>query len=248
MTALLRTALALVLLAPGLRAQAVGPFEAPLESTLTELRSEPSRSIGQTVAFVVQIASVGEPWTPYPTRFGPRDWTRVEGWSDEQHVWERESYFDSTPYLFVAKHTVPEWQLSRARAHERWWVTGRVVQVFAGEPWIEIRTAERLHEHVAEGSVLHASRAEALWKRGQRALALAEIERAMAGPLPGHALAVLEAKWRRWSVRYRSEPEPSSIQPIPGTQTVYHMSLGPQNLPPRRRNTVVPLPASAPRD
>ena len=47
-------------------------------------------------------------------------------------------------------------------------------------------------EEVGEGTIVHVGRARELWAQGQWDLALEQLERAKAGPLPQHALRELE--------------------------------------------------------
>jgi len=62
-----------------------------------------------------------------------------------------------------------------------------------GRPWIEVVSARRTREYVPEGTVLHAAQAEEFLEREAWPLALDQLDRALAAPLPAHARVRLEA-------------------------------------------------------
>ena len=63
---------------------------------------------------------------------------------------------------------------------------------------------QRLAESVTEGTIIHAARALELEKEKAWDLALLELEQALAGNLPAHVLAELEAERESISVQTRS--------------------------------------------
>ncbi len=170
------------------------PFEDPeLEPTpLSALREKPAALLGRPVRFVFQLREEVSDWNPYVTRFGPGDYARYEGWSDERFLWEKPVFEDPAPYLFARRGSVPELVLRNAQTYERYEVVARVRETFLGAPWIEIEHVRRLGEHVSAGTILHAVRGIEMRSEKRWDIALEQFERAGNGILPEHVRAELD--------------------------------------------------------
>lgn len=166
-------------------------FEGVPVVPLGELREERGRWLGRRVRLIVQFDERVEAWNPYVSRFGPRDWSCLRAWADEDFLWNLEAYEDPAPRLFVRRDEGPDRALRLARRHERYALEGIVREVFLDEPWIEVTAARRLPTWVGEGTLLHAARALELTEEGRYSLAAGELERALAGRLPEHVKAEL---------------------------------------------------------
>jgi hypothetical protein len=160
--------------------------------SLAELREHPSLWLGRRVSFVLQVQRTEESWNPCLSRFGPGQWLSVRGWADEEFVWDEHVYADPATRIFVRRGSHAAELVLRTPAYSRVAVTGRVREVFLDEPWIEIEALEPLVEEVGEGTILHVGRALELLASGQFELALSQLERAKAAPLPAHARAEIE--------------------------------------------------------
>lgn len=167
--------------------------------TLARLRESPDLFVGQRVRCVLQLASVDGPWEPWTSRFGPRDFRRLEAWCDSQLPWYEEAFVDPARFLFVRRGGLAEFVLDGAHAHERFEAELVVRELLLGEPWAEVVSLERIRPAIGEGAVLHASKALELADKQLFELAVSEAERALGSPLPDHAADDLEqllATWR----------------------------------------------------
>jgi len=173
---------------------AVAPSEGIVvdDVALGELRANPMRFLGRRVRFVLQLDETAEAWNPYFSRFGPADWIAIQGWSDEAFTWEADVFESPAKRLFVRRSSRLVALVRRTPRYGRFRVTARVREVFADEPWLEVESLEPLREAVGEGTILHVGRALALIERGERELALSQLGRAKAAPLPPHARAEIE--------------------------------------------------------
>ena len=204
MTPLL-TLLALVPVLQGFPPLPGKPVEPQLPVVPHALVAErPLEYVGRELRVALQFHSLEEDWNPFVTRFSPRNYLAVRGWADEQLPWV-ESEFERLPVrVFVPRGTSLEGFFRIGQRHERILVTGIVREVFAGQPWMEVLAAEATQEAIPEGSVLHVVRALEFESQKAYGLALGELDRALAAPLPLHAYdALLEIKKRCLEARDR---------------------------------------------
>lgn len=161
------------------------------------LAEQPATYVGKEVRLAFQFHSLEPSWNPFVTRFAPRRYVAVRGWADEQLPWIQ-GEFERTPVrVFVPRNTFLEGFFRLGERHERIVVTCVTREVFAGQPWIEVLDAEASFESIPEGTVLHVGRALAFEEQEAYGLALGELDRALAAPLPMHAYdALLEIKKR----------------------------------------------------
>lgn len=159
--------------------------------TLTALRAQPGRYLGQEVRFVLQFRALVEDWNPYLSRFEPARWLALEVWPDEAFIWDRGAFEAPARRLFVRRGGGFEPLVRRARTYQRFEVRARVREAFLGEAWLELIELVPLEGEVGEGSILHVTRARELAAEGRFDLALDQYERARSAPLPPHALAAV---------------------------------------------------------
>ena len=166
--------------------------ELPPVVGLSELRAHPTLWLGREARFVLQFDA---PRKDRDAPFGGMDssthWA-FRAWGDEQPLWDAEEFADPGTRLFVRLGSPAEMRLRVARRFERFEAHGRVRQVLAGEPWIEIDTVHRLSEAVGEGSLIHATRALRLVEEGHWFLAADQFDRSLAARLPQPARVELE--------------------------------------------------------
>jgi hypothetical protein len=146
------------------------------------------------VRFVLQVSGTTPDWNPYLTRFGPGQWLGIEGWSDESFTWEKRVFANPYAQLFVRKGSKAEAVLRKAERFRRYEVHAVTRELFMGRPWIEIESVTLLETTVGEGSILHIGRAFSLLEDGRVGLAIDQLERAKAAPLPAHARVELERR------------------------------------------------------
>jgi hypothetical protein len=171
----------------------------PKPATLSEVRADPGGFLGEELEVVLQLASSGGAWTPWTSRFGPRDFVRVEAWCDRQLPWHLTDFADPMRHLYVRKGSLAAFVIEHAHPHERFTAQVAVRELLLGEPRLEILSIERLRPAIGEGAVIHGSKAIHLAEEGRTELALSELARALSSPLPPHASADLERLRAEWT-------------------------------------------------
>jgi len=170
-------------------------LEAPTAPTVQweELVQVPDGRLGETVQVHVQAHSRPETWEPFLTRFSPVEYVCLRAWSDAQLPWFEEQYDAPKAVVFARKHSPWAEVLAQAAPHERLTlaVVPRAFQ--AGHLWVEVVGAQRSSRQLTEGAVLHVEKALALLEREAPALAREQLERALAAPLPVHAVEAVKA-------------------------------------------------------
>jgi hypothetical protein len=189
-----RTLFPLVLLCAALTAAPV-ENEAPLEPTLSpyeDFVEHPARHLGETIRFAFSFESEVATWNPFLTRFGAADFECVYGWSDSSFPWLAEEYNSPTIRLFLPRNSRAERRLKDAKPYARFAVEGVVRELFAGQPWIEVTSVERLEAALNEGAVIHAERGMREMQEEHFSLAIENFERARLGILPRSTADELE--------------------------------------------------------
>lgn len=195
------------------------------EVSFDELRQTPSRFAGRSVRCAVQVAELDIPFDSFLSRFDSAQDLCFSAWGDEQRIWHREEFENTATRLFVPRGSVLEARVLAAGSHERLLLTLRVREIWLNQPWIEVESAVLLSPSVGEGTILHASRAMDLWKTGQRELAIGELERALASPLPTKVHAALEEELDLMREELASNPERLNRPLPPGENTIYRLDL-----------------------
>lgn len=160
--------------------------------TWSELDKNCTQRLGQPVRVQLQFHSAIASWNPFMTRFGPREFSAVRAWGDEQFPWVASDFESPAARLFVRRDSDAERVLAIAKPAERFELDVIVREVLFDRPWVEVLAARALTEIIGEGTVIHARRAIELTEAGAWKLADAEYERALAPSLPPHARAELE--------------------------------------------------------
>jgi hypothetical protein len=183
--------LGLALLVPGGFAASQAAEEPPLVAW-QELLDHPGRYLGKTVRLHAQFYSRVENWNAFLTRFGSREFSAFQLWSDEQFPWVQAEYEQPRVRLFARRGQPGEWALAGAHAYTRLELRIRVRELFLDLPWAEIESATPTVEEISEGTNIHAARGIELAGQGNLAMARTEFEHALEGLLPEHARAELE--------------------------------------------------------
>ena len=192
---------------------------------LQDLRHTPSRFAGRAVRCAVQIASVDLPFDSFFSRFDPTHDLCFSAWDDDQRVWHSDQFNDPARGLFIERESALGQRIASARPHQRFLLTLRVREIWAGEPWIEVEGAVEIQPSAGEGTILHASRAQSLWGTGQRELAIGELERALASPLPNSLHLALDEELEFMREQFALNPTPTKRPPPAGQETVYRLNL-----------------------
>ena len=148
-------------------------FGATVETTLSEVRSEPQAFQNVKIGFTVQFASLGRISNPFFTKFTPTDYANFYAWGDEQTIWQQPSYKDVFGMLFLGKLHDDLETLYGLRLYQRIKITGVVRNTFQNIPWIEVLDFEVLGEQLDTAVITHLHRGEKLMaeRRWQRAIA-----------------------------------------------------------------------------
>ncbi len=158
---------------------------------LSQLRQHPSRWIGSTVRFTLQVDGPREDVPTHLSSFRAGRFFAFAAWSGDQVLWRGEHYGDPAERLFARRDGVAAAALAGARRYARFEVVGVVREIFQGTPWIEVVEARQLQRSLSEGALVHATRAVSLMETERWALAADQFGRARAGFLPRAALAEL---------------------------------------------------------
>ena len=179
----------------------------PPVAELSDLRAHPLRWRGRTARVVVQLGPERTSWEPGLTRFDQRRFRAWAAWSDDARLWHADQHADPLPGLYVRRDADAARTLAAAGAYTRLELDLVLRAVSGGEAWIEVTAARRLPRAVGEGTLIHAGRARAFLAEGQPAAAAAELERALAAPLPDRHRAALEEERAVALARARREAE-----------------------------------------
>jgi hypothetical protein len=160
--------------------------------TWSEIEKGAGHRLGQHVCIQVQFHSSIETWNPFMTRFGPREFSAVRAWADEQFPWIVTEFESPAARLFMRRGSDAERVLAGARPSQRFELDVAVREVFFDRPWVEVMAARPLTEFIGEGTVIHARRGIELAETRAFDLAAAEYERALTATLPLRARGELE--------------------------------------------------------
>lgn len=153
----------------------------------------PDGHLGEVVQLRIQAHSRPQTWEPFLTRFSPDDYVCLRAWSDAQLPWVEGHYLAPQVVVFARRGSPWAEVLEQATPHQRLAI-GCVPRAFqAGHLWIEVVGACRTRRQLTEGAVLHVERALELLAREAPALARQQLGRALAAPLPRHAVAAIDA-------------------------------------------------------
>lgn len=170
-------------------------LEAPTVPTVQweELVEVPDGRLGETVQVHVQACSHPETWEPFLTRFSPEEYVCLRAWSDAQLPWLPDQYHAPRAVVFARRDSPWAELLGEAAPHERLAlaVVPRAFQ--AGHLWVEVVGGQRSRRQLTEGAVLHVEKALTLLEREAPELARGQLERALAAPLPVHAVEAVRA-------------------------------------------------------
>lgn len=168
------------------------PEAPPPLSTWMDLCDRPVDWLGQTVRLQLQFSGRVETWNPYLTRFGTRQFSAVQAWTDEQFPWIKAEYDAPAVRVFLRSGKACDWALEGAKPGARFEMTVIVREMFLDLPWVEVVEVLPLAERISEGTSIHAGKALELMTARSFGLAESELEQAITDDLPAVARAELE--------------------------------------------------------
>jgi len=152
----------------------------------------PTRFMGRTIAFDVQIHSELASWNPMLTRFGSGEFRGFRCWSDEQFPWDQLDFRYPRVRVFARLGSAAEWALEGSERYARFELICDVRSNHAGQPWVEVVAVKPRLRRLGEGGIIHASRGLESMAIKNWAAAIDEFERANVGGIPPRAKDELE--------------------------------------------------------
>lgn len=196
-----------LLTAASARPTVAGESDWPWEQGLTgrridldALRANPERYAGREITFACRFATQGVLYSHLEGGMRGETHANIAVWSLDEQVWTPAGAKRLLPTLYIPRRYHHGMRtLATLQRYEAVEVTGRVVSVYAGMPWIEIRFLRRMDPET------HGLRAEAVTKlrlahhvaRTNPAEALPYLDQAAMIGLPAHHAAWLRAERER---------------------------------------------------
>ncbi len=159
--------------------------------TLEQILANPQAFRGLDVSFVVQFHQLGQIDNPYYTRFEKEQYVNFSVWSDTAPLWDRKAFRQDFPYLFIDRIAGESQTILKARAYDRFLITGRVESIFRGKPWIEVVGLKALEKKLTEPTLIKMVKGYKLKKARRFDAAATEFSRATNEKLPTHVQALL---------------------------------------------------------
>ncbi len=106
--------------------------------SLEHILKNPEAFRGLDVTFAVQFHKLGQIDNPYYTPFEKERYLNFSVWADGAALWNKDVYENDFAYMFIDRIATECQTILNSRCYDRYIVTGRVVSVFRGQPWIEV--------------------------------------------------------------------------------------------------------------
>ncbi len=134
---------------------------------LEDVMKAPKEFLEREVVFYCRYAANANLFKPVNTRFNVNHHVNFAVWPDKAVLWEEKARKNILPTLYIAKNDPATIEaLHNVRRYELLAVTGTVLNVYAGYPWILVTKLERIEkpserlseaviEHMLAFSVIH---------------------------------------------------------------------------------------------
>ena len=158
---------------------------------LEELLDKATSHRGAEVILTVQLNGMEKADESYLTPFTEAKYQRFSAWSEIAPLWER-SVFDA-PFkrFYVAHNSLLKKRLADADRYARFRITGRVVDVIKGQPWIEVTRADPIPRALDEATIRHMVKGYTLRNIKRHTAAAVEFRAAEHDGLPLHVRTLL---------------------------------------------------------
>ncbi|MCC8164980.1 MAG: hypothetical protein LIQ31_02225 [Planctomycetes bacterium] len=129
-------------------ARRFGKQEAERKSySLDDIMESPREYLERDVLFYCRFATTSNLFKNVNTRFNSTQHVNFAVWPDKAILWEESGRKNVLPTLYVAKNDPDTLEMLRTvKKYELLAVTGRVLNVYAGYPWIQITKIERIEK------------------------------------------------------------------------------------------------------
>ncbi|MCB9833935.1 MAG: hypothetical protein H6807_15855 [Planctomycetes bacterium] len=158
-------------------------FEEKTVSLETILKN-PEAFRGLDVSFVIQFHKLGQIDNPYYTPFEKERYLNFSVWADGAALWEKKVFEADFAYMFIDRIAEDCQTILQAGAYERFVVTGRVVSVFRGQPWIEVVGLKGIDRKLDEPTLIRMVKAYKLKSARRFDAAAGEFKNAFGEKLP----------------------------------------------------------------
>ncbi|MCX7934443.1 MAG: hypothetical protein N3A66_04190, partial [Planctomycetota bacterium] len=159
-----------------------------LEVDLKEVMTNPSAYLNRLIRFRCRFAMNGNLFKHLNSPFNPVEYVNFAVWPIDARLWEREARKAVLPTLYLNKTALAEIAVLRdCQRYDTLWLTGEVVVVYAGIPWVRVEKVEKdkdKAEEINDATIAHLSEGMALLEQNQASLAVKHLEMALSGQVP----------------------------------------------------------------
>ena len=177
--------------------------------TLAQLKKNPRFYASRRVQFPLYYGGRGDVYQPYLSPFTSDTHVNFSGWAYGTQLWDKAERADVFPFLYVDRQheLVPE--LDKLPRYAPIMVFGEVVQVSAGQPWINVKDFRRIKESAhSEASLRHVELGiKRIERENDHLLAAQAFEAALQEGLPAASEAKIYALLGKSYVQLRRYPE-----------------------------------------
>lgn len=163
------------------------------EVKLEQVMKSPQTYMGREVSFTARFALRGNLFKHYNTRFTPGEHANFAVWSLDTKLWDKASRRNVLPTLYVDKSKKGVFSSLRdLKRYDKVEINGRVVNTYAGLPWILVDAVKVVPEldaceepiQITDTAITHVANGLTLRSRGEARLAARHLEMALEGGLP----------------------------------------------------------------
>jgi hypothetical protein len=178
---------AAVFISPSIQAPGGGWWDdlyAAKKLVLQDLLKDPAPYRTSEIVLTLQVKGKEKIEETYLTSFGDDKFLRFAAWAEEAALWDKEVHSKPFTKLFVARSSMAAERLQAATQYARFRITGKVVEVIRGEPWIEVLTADPTPLQLDEPTLVHLVKAITLKNINRMTAAAVEFRSADHAGLP----------------------------------------------------------------
>ncbi|HMS15370.1 MAG TPA: hypothetical protein PKA37_00930 [Planctomycetota bacterium] len=130
--------------------------------TLSELVKDPVTYRGSEVILTVQIKGKEKIEETFLTSIQDAKHLRLSVWSEDAALWDKDVHDRPFTRIFAVRSSAAAERLKQAPLYSRFRISGRVIEVIKGEPWIEVATADPIPLQIDEPTLIHLVKARTL--------------------------------------------------------------------------------------
>ena len=159
-----------------------------LEVDLRAVMNDPGAYLNRAIRFRCRFAMSGNLFKHLNTPFNPVEHINFAAWPADAKLWDKEARKSVLPTLYLNKTALAQVAILRdCQRYDMLWLTGEVVSVYAGLPWVRVEKIEKDKDTVEamnDAALAHISEGLTLLEQNQPSLAAKHLEMALAGLVP----------------------------------------------------------------